>query len=278
MLKLICLLCLVTVSSPLYAASSRTVTELFRQAADNMVQELQRIPGLPAELCLFSVGFVSLSSKYTGALAEYQPERKQIVFFRRGLEQWLKQPEVSALDTPARAALLARCLTPVYVHEMSHARDQKWGETNGFFWPVTLKDEFIASFWQLYVMRHYSLIQPDYYKNCQPLLPANIPAPENWEEYIYRRYAAQKGAALPPPPLTQTHIEQLIKEGYILFEGKKFYPSKKQISFKRFLKKRASWIQIKKKDLPEFTESELYLRYLKLDNQRNNEIKNNFLL
>lgn len=272
-IKVFCFCCFLTAACPLSAASNRELRRLLTDGAAQIHAQIKAVPSLPEELARFRPEAVVLSSQNTGAAAEYRPGKKQILFFRKPLERWLEQPDVSALDAPARAALLARCLAPVYIHEISHARDQKWGETNGFFWPITLKDEFIASFWQLYVMRHYSLLQPDYYKACRPLLPANIPAPENWEEYIYRRYAAQKGAALPPPPLTPAHIEQLRTRGFVSFYNKKFFPPKKKLSFKRFIRQPASWLQIKKRDIPAFINSRQYINYLWLDGKREQEIK-----
>lgn len=37
--------------------------------------------------------------------------------------------------------LFARCAAPIYIHELSHARDKKWAAEHGFAWPLTLEDE-----------------------------------------------------------------------------------------------------------------------------------------
>ncbi len=226
-------------------AQAASPKRVFEQALPYVRQELKQAPSnLPADLQQPDWPVV-LSSGGSGALAEYQARKNQIVFFKRPLAAWLKQAQTqfAAEQLPVQ---LARCLTPIYVHELSHARDRQGAVVRHFVWPVTLEDEFIASFWQRVWMEEQTKKDPDYYAFCTPLLPPapyRAVAPCDAQQIIYQTYARQAGVRL-PPPLTRENIQTWLQEEKLTFAGITFAVKKRRLTAQALMRNGGNWLNL----------------------------------
>lgn len=232
------------------AQSNKTLQALLTKSEPYLRAEiLDASPWLPADLLSPQADFhFTISKKHTGALAQYNAETGQTFFFRQPLLDWLRQTRTS-VPQDALPPLFARCAAPLYLHEAVHARHARYGKTHQFFWPLTLEDEYVASFWQLDFIRRKLLAQPDYYLLCTPFMP---PAPwltasaERLQTLIYKRYTAHPGNRL-PPPLRKPYLQQAQEspKGEIIFLGKTFRPRSRRLTLNRLFTSNSDWTHLR---------------------------------
>ncbi|MBR4591623.1 MAG: hypothetical protein IKO35_00245 [Elusimicrobiaceae bacterium] len=250
-----------------------SVSNIFEQALTLIPLELVRGRDVPFVGLQGQIP-VKLSRQNPGAIAQYQAATHQIVFFKKPISKWLSQTK-KQIEPAALPEILARCLAPVYVHELSHARDWQQAQQKGFIWPVTLEDEYIASFWQLQFMQQVSAGDSRYYAMCAPFLPPasyrGIP-PCQAKETIYQTYVSQAGDAL-PPPLTRENIRNIQQRGRIDFVLHSFAAKRRHISVLSLFTKGGNWLQLTPQALAALEHSLTYKMYIAFQNQRYQEIQ-----
>ena len=261
----LCAVCLLLFTSA-QAASVKTV---FWRAVSLLPAQLQYASeDLPAYLRSTQTP-VAFSRRSPGALAEYRASSRQIVFFKRPLARWFAQARLHVAEEHL-PELLARCLAPIYVHELSHAQDQSQARMGGFAWPVTLEDEYVASFWQLYFMQAAARGDSSYYELCAPLLPPESYrhlAPCEAQTAIYQTYAAAAKDRL-PPPLTWPLIQQLLRGGKINFASHEFTSQSPSLAVLRFVQQGGNWLRITPAELKTFTQGPVWDTFQALRTRR----------
>ncbi len=249
------------------------VKSLLRQTQSPLRREVRQISDIPASLFPAQWPALRVSARLKGAVAEYKAERGKIYISRSILKQWEKR--LALKYGPGRLpAVLAQCLAPVYVHELSHMRDQNQGKALGFVWPVTLEDEYAAAFWQLYVIDAYQRALPDYSLDCREWLPPaeliQTPAGRR-RERIYGWYAQKSGIALPPVISGRT-VASVRREGQVRFAGFVYRPKSRTVSLNVFLKRGGNWLYLSPRALERFVGSIQYRDYLLSVGRREQEI------
>ncbi|MCQ2410642.1 MAG: hypothetical protein MJ053_03910 [Elusimicrobiaceae bacterium] len=261
----LCAVCLFLFTSA-QAASVKTV---FWQAIALLPAQLQHAPNDFPTFLRSTQTPVAFSRRSPGALAEYRASSCQIIFFKRPLARWLVQARLQVAEEHL-PELLARCLAPIYVHELSHAQDQAQSRMGGFAWPVTLEDEYVASFWQLYFMQAAARGDSSYYELCAPLLPPesyrNL-APCEAKTAIYQTYASAAKDRL-PPPLTLSLVQQLLRGGKINFALHEFTSQKPSLSILRFVQQGGNWLRVTPAELQTFTEGPVWDTFQALRSRR----------
>lgn len=246
-------------------AYSADIAELFQQAQPLLLEEVRPSAVLPADLWPAPLPVPVLSSRRTGALAQYDAATRQIYFFTRALTAWQQTaPEV----TPQA---LARCLAPLYIHELSHMRDEQAARSEGYAWPVTLEDEQVAAFWQLIFMQ----ADPAAYEHCAPLLPPEAYRQEaacHAADKIQAYYAAQAHGTL-PPPLDLAYIKELQQKGQIQFAGQVFRPKVRLLSLNKLFSAGGNWMQLRAGALRALPDSAAYTAVQQHRARREKEIQ-----
>jgi len=246
--------------SPLCALE---IKKYLQQSFPFLRQELRTVSAVPPSL-IENEYIPYLSGKSTFAVAEYVPQKNKIFIFNTPLKKWL-----SSQKNP-QPALLARCLAPVYLHELSHARDYLSGKKYGFVWPITTSDEQIATFWQIYFIKEKLKQDSDYYKGCEPFMPKKNflqVSEEQLEEHILKYYSFL------PPPITEENITQLKKNRNILYKGFSFKQKRSVLSVNSFFKKGGSWLEIKNKELDRLRQDSYFHLYTQEKSRHFEEIK-----
>ena len=265
MKRLLLSLLFLFITVPFWAQSNREIKELLRQSEPFLHQELQTISTLPDSLTEHRY-HLHLRAKSHFAIAEYVGTKDKIFIFKRPLKKWL------ALygQEPSLPRLLGKCLAPVYVHELSHAKDHSFGKRHGFVWPVTVSDEYNATFWQIYFLQEKLKQNPDYYKECNAFMPKKDflqASPENLQQQVAQHYGFL------PPPMTQENIRQLTENKEILYLGFSFSQKRAVLSLKSFFKKGGSWLEVKNKELGKITQHPNYDIYTQEKNRQMQEIR-----
>lgn len=249
------------------------VKSLLHQAQSPLRQEVRQISEVPASLFPARLPALHISGRLKGAVAEYKAERGKIYVSLRILKQWEKRLSVK-YGSGRLPSVLAQCLAPVYVHELSHMRDCNQGKTSGFVWPVTLADEYAAAFWQLYLIDVYQRALPDYSQDCREWLPPaeliQTPA-DRRKEQIYGWYAQKSGIAL-PPVISGGAVSSVQREGQIRFAGLVYRPKRRPLSLNAFLKRGGNWLYLSPRALEQFAHSLQYRDYLRSVGRREQEI------
>ena len=265
MKRLLLSLLFLFITVPFWAQSNREIKELLRQSEPFLHQELQTISTLPDSLTERQYPLY-LRAKSHFAIAEYAGTKDKIFIFKRPLKKWL------ALygQEPSLPRLLGKCLAPVYVHELSHAKDHSFGKRHGFVWPVTVSDEYNATFWQVHFIQEKLKQNPDYYKECNAFMPKKDflqASADQLEKQILRHYSFL------PPPLIQENIQQLLKHKKINYGGFSFSSKRAVLSLKSFFQKGGSWPELKKSDLIKLNSHSFYHLYQKEKTVQKDEIR-----
>ena len=252
-------------SSSLWAASANDAKQVLFLLPPLLEQELNSVDSLPVSLAQ-DKNPLFLSGQKTDALAEYKKQGNKIFVFKKPLKKWLTAYE----NHSDRTQLLAKCFAPVYLHELCHARDGSFGKKNGFSWPVTVSDEYVAVFWQVHFIKTKLKQNPDYYKECDVFMP-NVDFMQASAEQLQRQIL--KYYSFLPPPMTLDKIAQLIenkKISYLSF----FYSQKRAfLSLKSFFKKGGSWLELKPKELSKLPQHPFYRLYIQEKEKQLREIK-----
>lgn len=275
MKKIIPVLLSLLFAVPSAAASNKEIQTLLAQSAQPLRAELSKAFYLPADLIPGGTDYrFTLSRKKTGALAQYRASSSAIYIFKKPLAGWIKS--LPQNHTPQQlASMFARCAAPLYIHELSHGRDQNRAAENGFVWPLTLEDEYAAYFWQLYFIRKNLEQDPLYYQNCGAFMPPEKwlrEPPEKWEHLIYARYVRFNGKQPPPPPLRRPYREEMAADARVTFEGKTFKSNARFLTNERLFKNGGNWLRLKPKELKQLPSNPLFLKYLQLADERRAEI------
>lgn len=272
MKKLISFCFLFSISLPLWSGELK---DFLHQTEDALHQEIRQTDALPASLIPEKLPALRLSNHLNGALAEYQESRKSYVSLsRQTLKQWKKRLS-SRYNSPQLPLVFAWCLLPVYVHELSHARDQRQARSNGFVWPVTLEDEYIATWWQLYLLQNYFSTVPDYRADCKEWLPPQVlfhTSADQWKDKVYLLYGERLGIAL-PPPISAQNLMSLRQNGQIVFEELTYRPKSRKLRWNTFVKQGGNWLFLSPAALERLASSQQYAAYLKWLQRREKETK-----
>ncbi len=253
MKKLFLFTLLIFLSSALWASSKKDAKQILCLLPPLLEQEIKSVDSLPVSLSQ-SIYPLFLSGQKTGALAEYKKEKDKIFIFKKPLKKWLAYYG----HQPDATHLLAKCFAPVYLHELSHARDGSFGKKNNFSWPITVSDEYVAVFWQVYFIKEKLRENPNYYQDCSVFMPKSDflhSTTQELEKEIIKHYPFL------PPPMTQNNIEQLLENQKISYLGFSFAPKRVVLSLKSFFTKGGSWLEIKSKDLHKLKNNQHYLSY-----------------
>lgn len=269
MKKILILLLFYTCSPFIWGSDLKS---LLQQTQDSLQQEVHQIDEIPASLRPVQLPNLCFSNHLQGAVAEYRADKNTIYISRRVLKQWH-----SRLSSEKKSNLqdtLSQCLIPVYVHELSHARDYQQGQSHGFVWPITLEDEFIATVWQAYLIQQYQRTHLNYQQHCTEWLPLqrkDFVLSSQGKANLYAAYSTRLGDNL-PPPLSPENIVQLQESGQIIFADRIYRPRRRKLSFRSFIKRGGNWLLLSPSALKKLSDSAQYAVYFNLLQQRNNEL------
>lgn len=253
MRKLFLILCFLLTATPFYALSNTQIKELMGQVSPLIEQEIKTVRTLPPSLPE-PIYPLHLSGKKKGVLAEYNPRNQKILIYKNPLKKWWLQYQ----KEPDFPQLLARCLAPVYLHELLHARDDAFAQKHGFKWPITTGDEWVAVFWQTHFIKEKLKQNPDYYQKCGMFMPKAefLQAPKTQlETFILKYYAFL------PPPLSPNNINQLSEKKKIEYKGHIFVSKRRIRSLKSFFQKGGSWLELKPQELGKLKQDFRYTLY-----------------
>ncbi len=247
---------------------------LIKQTKSPLHKEIDQQINIPWSFFPQNLPDLYLSQRLKGAVAEFKTYPKPRIYIAKSsLKQWYNRLSVK-YDEEVLPSVLAQCLVPVYIHELSHFRDTRQGKRLGFVWPVTLEDEYIAVFWQLYLINLYSSSVADYFQNCKEWLPSEelLTAPSSQtRERIYAWYGQTLSADL-PPGITAQGVASLEQTGEINSFGMLYRPKSRTLSLRTFLKQGGNWLYLSPKAMKQFISSPQYKGYLTLIHQRETEI------
>lgn len=184
-----------------------------------------------------------------GALARWNPKTDT---FEVSKAHWKNAPH-------------ALCLLPLFVHESIHAYFAKEARHQGFAWPVTLKDEVAAFYYQLKTEETLS----NYTQLCTTwradlTAERNALATQNWNQFqtaVYERYSRFSGHELPPPPLEEPWISNAQMSTSLVFFKHIYSLRRRTLSTEKFWRKGGSWLRLSPNDLPLVTQDSHYPLY-----------------
>ena len=225
--------------------------------------ELCALSTVPRAVCAAAPTRIKWVHLPSGAFAQWNPHKDT---FEIPKQYWKQTAQHDAI-----------CLLPLLAHESVHARLHKEAQARGFAWPVTLQDEVLAYYYQLTVEKAL----PNFAQKCsawQAQLTAERTAlaAHNWSDFqtaVLTRYSQFYGAELPPPPFTQTWInEALHARNTLPFYHHTYKLSPRTRNLKRLWKKGGSWLQLSPNALRTLAEDTTYHTYKKMMEEYRREI------
>lgn len=250
-------------------AENISFKKLLKEAQPFVQKEITSARTIPTSLIALADEYsMVISSQKSGGVAEYKPKKDRIYIFEKELRPWSEKQVFTAPDE------LARCLAPVFLHELTHARNQQFAQAHSFVWPVTLSDEYIAVFWQVHFIQENLQQDPHYYDRCHGFMPPAdfLNAKKEDLPAVITDHYLKTNAHL-PPPLTAANLQALQENKKILWHGYLFQPKRRILSVKSLFQKGGDWTTLRPKQLPLLLSSSLYQIYVQQNTLLNQEIR-----
>ena len=238
---------------------------LFAQeiSISSLTAELCALTVVPHAVCAAAPTRIKWVHLPLGAFAQWNPHKDTFEISKQYWKQTAQHDEI--------------CLLPLLAHESTHARLHKEAQARGFAWPVTLQDEALAYYYQLAVENAL----PDFVQKCsdwQAQLTAEREAlaAHNWGRFqtaVLTRYSQFPGADLPPPPFTQTWIDDALHARKTLpFYHHTYKLSPRTRNLQKLWKKGGSWLHLSPNALRALMEDTTYHTYKKMMEEYRREI------